>query len=210
VSDDIAPVVVVVDDDSSVLDALRRLLTAEGYRVLVFSSSSELLARGPLAEPGCLLLDVYLPDVIGLELDHILRERGWNVPVIYMTGRADVPTSVRAMKAGAVDFLTKPIDAEDLLEAVGRALARDARARAERAELATFGARLATLTRREREVAALVAKGLLNKQSAALLGTSEKTIKVHRSRAMAKLGVSSVAELVRVADRLGLRPPDAR
>ena len=207
---ELAPVIVVVDDDASILRSLRRLLISGGYRVELYASAEELFARGTLRDAGCLLVDVHLPGLAGLELERALRGRGWRVPAIFMTARGDVSTSVQAMKAGAVDFLVKPIDAGDLMDAVGRALARDRRARDEQQEIAVFEERLATLTPREREVAALVATGLLNKQSAALLGTTEKTVKVHRSRAMGKLGVGSVAELVRVVDRLGLRPPETR
>jgi RNA polymerase sigma factor (sigma-70 family) len=204
---DSAPVLLVVDDDASVRRALARLLTAAGYLVETFGSAQELLAREPLTGPGCLILDVRMPGLSGLDLQAMLRATGAEKATIFVSGHDDVPASVRAMKGGAVDFLTKPIDDAQLFEAIERALARDRVEREDHIELAELRRRLATLTPREREVCALVATGRLNKQIAHLLGTSEKTIKVHRARVMAKMKVTSLVALVRVADRLSLRPP---
>lgn len=203
----VTPVLLVVDDDPSVRRSLARLLRSAGYAVETFGSASELLAREPLSTPGCLILDVRLPGLSGLDLQAMLRAAGTEKATIFVSGLGDVPTSVRAMKEGAVDFLTKPIDDTQLLEAVERALAHDRAAREESAELSELRRRLATLTPREREVCALVATGRLNKQIAFLLGTSEKTIKVHRARVMTKMQTTSVAALVRAVDRIGLGPP---
>jgi RNA polymerase sigma factor (sigma-70 family) len=209
-SDDLAtpaPVLLVVDDDESVRRALRRLLTAFGYVVETFASASELLAREPLAGPGCLILDVQLPGLSGLDLHALLRSAGMEKATVFVTGHGDVPTSVRAMKGGAVDFLTKPVNDAELLEAIERALARDRQAREDQAQLRELRRRAATLTPRERQVCVLVATGRLNKQIAALLGTTEKTVKVHRARVMTKMQAGSLADLVRAVDRLGMREP---
>jgi FixJ family two-component response regulator len=197
----------VVDDDESFRRALRRLLTVSGYTVETFASANEFLAREPLTGPGCLILDVLLPGLDGLDLHALLRSAGTEKATVFLSGHGDVPTSVRAMKGGAVDFLTKPVDDAQLLDAIERALARDRRARQDREELQDLRRRADTLTPREREVCALVATGRLNKQIGALLGTSEKTVKAHRARVMAKMRVTSLAELVRVVDRLGMRYP---
>ena len=196
------PIVVVVDDDDSLRRALKRLLTTAGYVVETYATARELLQREPLDAPGCLVLDVHLPEIGGMRLRELLRRLGYTIPVVFITGHGDVQTGVRAMKAGAVDFLAKPFNDGELFEAVRRALLRDAEARRERAELADLQRRYRTLTQREREVCTLVASGKLNKQIAAALGTSEKTIKVHRARVMHKMRVGSVAELVRAVDRL--------
>jgi FixJ family two-component response regulator len=203
----VAPILLVVDDDASVRRALTRLLTAAGYTVEAFASAPELLAREPLTGPGCLILDLLLPGLSGLDLQAMLRATGAEKATVFVSGHGDVPTSVRAMKDGAVDFLTKPVDDVQLLAAVERALARDRAAREERAELAELRRRLDTLTPREREVCALVASGRLNKQIAHLLGISEITVKAHRARVMMKMRVSSLAALVRAVDQLGLRYP---
>ena len=204
-----APILLVVDDDESVRGGLRRLLTTEGYVVETFANAKELLAREPLTVPGCLILDVQMPGLNGLELNDLLRSTGMEKATIFVSAHADVSSSIRAMKSGAIDFLVKPLDADDLLAAVERALARDRATRADAAELRELRRRAARLTPREREVCALVASGRLNKQIAAMLGTSSKTVKVHRARVMTKLEVSSLPELVRIADRLGLRYRDA-
>lgn len=207
-TDDMPPdaqTVLVVDDDDSVRRAMQRLLATAGYNVETFASAPELLAREPLTIPGCLIIDVQLPGLNGLELHDLLRSTGMEKATIFISAREDVPSSVRAMKSGALDFLTKPIDGNVLLSAVEQALALDRRTRVEDAELGELRRRAARLTPREREVCALVASGRLNKQIAALLGTSAKTVKVHRARVMAKMEVSSLPELVRIADRLGLR-----
>lgn len=192
----------IVDDDASVLRSLGRLLGAAGHATKPFASPAEFLAQLPGDIPGCAVLDLSMPGLNGLELQQAMERNDCHLPVIFISGHRDVPASVKAMKAGAVDFLLKPYDEEQLLKAVSQALAKDAAARAARAEAKALQARHAALTPREREVCALVSQGLLNKQIADQLGTSEKTIKVHRGRVVQKLGVSSVAELVRLVDRL--------
>ena len=181
-----------------------RLLRAAGHTVEAFASAREFLARERDDEPGCLVLDLRMPEMTGLELQDALERAGYAIPVVFVSGHGDIPASVKAMKAGAIDFLTKPVQNRDLLQAVERALARDRAARAARAERDAARARMARLTPRERQVCALVATGLLNKQVAAELGTGEKNIKLHRAHVMEKLGVGSVAELVRLVDRAGL------
>jgi FixJ family two-component response regulator len=193
--------VFLVDDDPSVLRALTRLLQVAGHQVQAFRSPAEFLAAHDPAVPGCAVLDLAMPGLNGLDLQQALAASSCLRPVIFVSGRGDVPSSVQAMKAGAVDFLTKPVSEEDLLAAVRRALDRDRLMRQARAELAVIAERLSTLTPREREVLGLVVAGRLNKQIAAELGTVEKTIKVHRSRVMEKMCVRSVADLVRLAER---------
>lgn len=202
-----APVVFVVDDEESVRKALARLLRSAGFNVAVFGSPQEFLHTQNPDTPGCLVLDIAMPGLDGLELQQALAARGAGWPVIFLTGRADIPMSVQAMKSGAVDFLTKPVNDESLLAAVQSAIEKDRTDRRARAELAEVQRRLATLTPREREVLAQVVSGKLNKQIAADLGTVEKTIKVHRARVMAKMNAQSLAELVRLAERAGVRPP---
>jgi FixJ family two-component response regulator len=202
-----APTVLVVDDDPSVLRALERLLRAAGYAVDGYASPQAFLQRAPRDRPGCVVVDLRMPEIGGIELQEALVQQGCALPIVFLTGHGDVSSSVRAMKAGAIDFLTKPCDDTDLLAAVERALARDAEARAARDEHRAIELRFATLTPREREVCLLVARGLLNKQIAAELGTAEKTVKVHRGRVMTKLGMASLAELVRLVDRLGRSAP---
>jgi FixJ family two-component response regulator len=192
-----------VDDDDSVLRGLGRLLRIAGYATQPFASPAEFLARLPRDTPGCAVLDLRMPGLNGLELQHAMASNGCHLPVIFISGHGDIPASVKAVKAGAVDFLQKPFDEQQLLDAIFQALAKDAAARAARAETNALQALHAVLTPREREVCAFVAQGLLNKQIAQRLGTSEKTIKVHRGRVIQKLGVGSVAELVRLVDRLG-------
>jgi len=202
------PTVFVVDDDPSVRRALERLLRAGGLRVASFASAREFLASawGPFSEgeaaPGCLVLDVNLPGPSGLDLQRELSRAGLPIPIVFITGHGDIPMSVRAMKAGAVDFLPKPFEDEDLLGAVHRALERDERSRRRRCERAGIEERIGSLTPREREVFALVVEGRLNKQIAAALGVAEKTVKVHRARVMEKMGADSLAELVRMAERV--------
>jgi FixJ family two-component response regulator len=197
-----APTVLVVDDDPSVLRGLERLLRAAGYSVEGYASPRAFLERAPWDRPGCVVVDLRMPEVGGIELQEELGRRGCALPIVFLTGHGDVSSSVRAMKAGAIDFLTKPCDDADLIAAVERALARDAEGRAAREERRAIRARFEALTPREREVCLLVARGLLNKQIAAELGTAEKTVKVHRGRVMDKLGVESLAELVRLVVRL--------
>jgi FixJ family two-component response regulator len=201
-----AGTVFVVDDDPGVRKALTRLLRAAGREVRAFASPQDYLGQHDPSEPGCLVLDVALPQQNGLDFHRELAASGSERPVVFITGQGDIPTSVRAMKAGAVDFLTKPFDENQLLGAVQAALDRDAFLRETRAEQRRIGDRLAKLTSREREVMEHVVAGQLNKHIAADLGTVEKTVKVHRGRIMRKMGASSLVELVRMADVAGIRP----
>jgi RNA polymerase sigma factor (sigma-70 family) len=191
----------VVDDDEGVLRSLARLLKSGGYAVRTFPSSEKFLEARP-AGPGCLVLDLSMPGLSGLELQERVSRSENPCPIVFLSGESDVPSSVQAMKGGAVDFLTKPVIREKLLESVRAALAKDAAGRAERERSDSVASRLATLTPREHEVLRLVAEGLLNKQIAAQLGTAEKTVKVHRARAIRKMEVGSVAELVRLMANL--------
>lgn len=195
-----------VDDDPSVLRALTRLLAAAGLDARGFPSPAAFLAAHDPETPGCLVLDVALPGLDGLELQQVLSASDRVRPIVFITGRGDIPTTVRAMKGGAVDFLTKPVDDKDLLAAVCHAIEIDRMARAAQVEMDALKQRLASLTPREREVLAQVVAGRLNKQIAADLGTVEKTIKVHRARIMEKMAVRSLADLVRTAGRLGIQP----
>jgi FixJ family two-component response regulator len=201
-----ASTVFLVDDDPAVLRGIARLLRAGGFVVHTFASSEEFLERHDPAAPGCAVLDISMRGLSGLGLQRALAERGSERPIVFLTGRADVPMSVQAMKAGAVDFLTKPVEADQLIAAIRLALARDQSSRAARTERDTIEQRLAALTPREHEVLLHVIAGRLNKQIAADLGTAEKTVKVHRGRIMAKLGVRSVAALVRMTQQVGLSP----
>jgi FixJ family two-component response regulator len=198
------PTIFVVDDEALVRTAVARLLRAEGYAVVTFASPAEFLAAHDPAMPGCLVLDMSMPDLNGLQVQEALTKRGSARPILFLTGRADVPMCALAMKRGAADFLTKPVSDEDLLAAVRRAVAQDRRSRQARAELESIQSRLATLTPREGEVLKHVVAGKLNKQIAGDLGTVEKTIKVHRARVMQKMQVTSVAELARLAERVGI------
>jgi len=193
-----------VDDDPGVLKGLSRLLRARGFEVQSFASAGEFLCQHDPAIPGCAILDVAMPDLDGIELQEALIAADTHRPVVFLTGRGDIPMSVRAMRAGAVDFLTKPVSDEALLDAVGRARESDARSRDRLSELNSIQTKVRTLTPREREVLAHVVAGRLNKQIAGDLGTVEKTIKVHRSRMMVKLGVRTVADLVRMAEKVGV------
>lgn len=196
--------VFLVDDDERIVKALSRLLRAKGYGTQAFTSPQDFLARHDATVPGCAVLDVAMPGLDGLVLQQVLTGGGEQRPIIFLTGKGDIPTSVRAMKAGAIDFLTKPVKEADLLQAIARAEELDNKARQSRVELADIKAKIATLTPREREVLSHVVAGRLNKQIAGDLGTVEKTIKVHRGRVMEKLGVRTVADLVRFAERAGI------
>jgi FixJ family two-component response regulator len=200
------PTVFVVDDDPAVLKSLSRLLRSAGLAVATFSSPREFLDRHDPNTPGCLVLDVAMPGLNGLELQQALIARDHELAIIFLTGHGDIPMSVNAMKRGAVDFLTKPVDDDHLLKAIRVAIEKDRLQRQAHAEVAEIQQRLATLTPREREVLHHVISGHLNKQTAADLGTVEKTIKVHRARVMEKMKVHSVAELVHLAQRAGLGP----
>lgn len=192
-----------VDDDAGLRKALSRLLRAEGYEVRAFASAAEFLGSCHAREIECLLLDVSMPDLDGLELQRRLVRSGATVPIVFLTGFGDIPMSVRAVKAGAVDFLIKPVGESELLSAVRSALVQSSADRNEREETARTAARFSRLTPREREVMEGVVAGKPNKIIAAELGTCEQTVKVHRGRVMEKMGVESLAELVRAADRIG-------
>jgi FixJ family two-component response regulator len=199
-----AATVFVVDDDASVRRSLSRLLRSTGYQVETFPSAAEFLASGRQQEsPACLVLDLRMPGLTGMDLQEQLRAIKSDLAIIFITGHGDIPTSVRAMKDGAVDFLPKPFEDTQLLEAVAKAVAQNIHHQKARAEIESIQQRLDTLTPREREVMALIVTGRLNKQVAGELGTVEKTIKVHRARVMEKMGVQSLAELVRMAERVG-------
>jgi len=202
-------VVHVVDDDDAFRTAVMRLLEAAGYAVRGYGSAGDFLIARPNDAPGCLLLDVNLPGPSGLELQVALAQQGVALPIVFLTGHGDVPKSVRAMKAGAVDFLEKPVAREPLLAAVREALARGADARASGERLRQLRGRYETLTPREREVFAGVVAGKLNKQIGAAIGAAERTVKAHRAQVLAKMGVGSVAELSRIATELGLVPKAA-
>jgi FixJ family two-component response regulator len=196
-------VVYVVDDDSRLRDALAELLTSAELNVQTFGSATEYVAFPKPELPACLVLDVELPDMSGLELQRQLAAEE-HPPIVFLTGHGDVPKSVRALKAGAVDFLTKPFSDLELLGAIETAIARDRESREKRAELASLRGRWSALTPREREVLPLVVKGLLNKQAAATLGISEVTLQIHRGKIMHKMDAKSLAELVRMAGVLGI------
>jgi FixJ family two-component response regulator len=198
-------VVFVVDDDPSVRRSLTRLIKSAGFTVESFASAPEFLEHPRPDMPGCLVLDINMPKVSGLELQDEIARAGLNLPIIFLTGYGTVPASVRAMKAGAVDFLEKPVNDNTLLDVIQQAVERNRRARLEQAEVRKIRRRVESLSPRERQVFGLLITGMLNKQIAAELGIAEKTIKVHRARVMEKMQAGSIAELVRLAAALGIR-----
>jgi FixJ family two-component response regulator len=198
------PTVFVVDDDASVLTSLSRLLQSAGFSVSAFACARAFLESDSCSKPGCLVLDVQMPGLSGVELQQMLNEKKSALPIVFLSGNSELPTGVQAMKRGAFDFLTKPVEAEALLEAVRLSIETNRVTRAHQAAVADIVQRLATLTPREREVLPLVAAGQMNKQVAARLGTVEKTVKVHRARLMAKLQVRTFADLVCLANRAGI------
>jgi FixJ family two-component response regulator len=208
--DDSRFVIFLVDDDPGVLKALSRMLDTKGYEVRAFSSSTEFLAQHDPSIPGCAIFDVSMPGLDGIELQAAFKAGGVERPVIFITGVGDIPVSVQAMKAGAIDFLTKPVKSRQLLAAVALAAEKEAQTLELRSELASVNDRISKLTPREREVLTHVIAGRLNKQIAADLGTVEKTIKLHRGRMMRKMGVRTVADLVRIAQRGGIEPSRTR
>ena len=201
------PIVFVVDDDSAVGVSIKRLLHSVGLESQHFTSASEFLRAKHPDAPGCIVLDVRLPDLSGLDLQQELAKANVDLPVIFITGHADIPMTVRAMKAGAVEFLTKPFREQELLESVQRAISRHRQILDQRSKMRVLQSRYELLTPREREVFPLVASGLLNKQVAAELNASEKTIKVHRGQLMQKMEAHSLSDLIRMAEQLGVLSP---
>jgi FixJ family two-component response regulator len=197
-------VVFVVDDDASVRKSLGRLIAEAGYSVQTFASAREFMARTPSVGPSCVVLDVRMPGVSGLDLQQALASARHEIPIIFITGHGDISMSVKAMKAGAVDFLTKPFAGKDLLEAIQRAVTKDTQDIRAEARTDEIRERVKLLTPREGQVFALVVTGMLNKQIASMLGVGEKTVKVHRARVMEKMKAASLAELVRLADAAGI------
>ena len=201
----IESIVYVIDDDPSIREAIESLIRSVGMHVKTFASAQEFMATTRPDAPACLVLDVRMPGLSGLDLQRDLLNAGIRIPVIFITGHGDIPMSVRAMKAGAVEFLTKPFRDQDLLDAISQALERDRMQRAQHAEIAELGSRFEQLTPREREVMQLVVSGLLNKQIAARLNISEITVKLHRHQVMDKMKAESLAELVRISEKLHAR-----
>ena len=198
-------IIAIVDDDPSVREGLESLIRSAGWRVETFASAQEFLARPRAESPCCLILDLQLPGLSGLDLQKRMAEVELEIPIVFLTGHGDIPASVQAMKAGAVEFLTKPFDEEELLQAIREALERDRRDRQRRAEISELRTRYESLTAREQEVMQQVVSGLLNKQVAGELKISEFTVKVHRGQVMRKMRADSLADLVRMADKLGIR-----
>jgi len=199
-------VIAIVDDDPSVREGLDSLIRSAGWAVETFASAQEFLARRGAEMPSCVVLDLQLPGLSGLDLQKRMADAGMEIPIVFLTGHGDIPASVQAMKAGAVEFLTKPFDEEGLLKAIREATERDRHIRERQAEMRELGVRYESLTAREQEVMQQVVSGLLNKQVAGELNITEFTVKVHRGQVMRKMHADSLAELVRMADKLGIRP----
>ena len=207
---DAAPIVFVIDDDPSVRKALGRLLKSAGFRVEAFASAEEILEQPLRNEPACIILDVCMPGLSGPDLQRDLAENNGGPPIVFVTGYGNIPMAVQAMKEGAVDFLPKPFNNQDLLTAVRSAIARQAQARQAEAEVAQIRQRAESLSPRERDVMTRVVSGMLNKKTGQQLGVSEKTVKVHRAHVMRKMHANSLAELVRMALRIGIHPQPPR
>jgi RNA polymerase sigma factor (sigma-70 family) len=207
---DAAPIVFVIDDDPSVRKALCRLLRSAKFRVQTFAAADEFLAQPAPDVTGCIVLDVQMPGLDGLDLQRRLVERNSSLPIVFLTAHGDIPMAVHAMRAGAVDFLAKPFDTQDLLAAIGQAIAKHAQIRQTEAELAEIRQRAESLSPREREVMALVVDGMANKQTGSQLGVTEKTVKVHRAQIMRKMQADSLAELVRLAEKIGIKGQEVR
>ncbi len=205
---ELKPTIFVIDDDASVRKSLARLLDSVGFSTESFASADEFLKRERFEGIGCIILDVRLPGLSGMDLQDELNKADYSMPIIFITGHGDIPMSVQAMKKGAVDFLPKPFDEDQLLDALRKAIEKDMQAKAERAGARDILGRMEQLTPREYEILQYLITGMLNKQVAFKLGIAEKTVKIHRSRVFEKLGTRSVAELVRMAEKAGIEPPE--